>query len=293
MTVIVPFPPGAVSDLVPRAMTEVMAQQTGQPFIVDHKPGATQMLGIRAAAQAKPDGYTLLYGTATGLAINPGLKKDLPFDPVKDFEPISLTYSSPLFLVVRRELPVNSLADLIALAKREPGKLNYASGGAGSSSHLAAEFLKLITGISITHVPYGGTAVAVRDLLGGHVDMMFMASGMQYVGSGQLKVLGVTSTTRATAAPQVPTLAEAGAPGYAATTWFGFLAPAGTPKPIVSKLATEMRNAVTSGALQQKIKAGAEEMEFIGSTPEEFRAHIQKEIAQWRQVIDAAKIPRE
>jgi len=293
VTIIVPFPAGGVPDSVPRGMAELLSQQTGKPFIVEHKPGATQTIGMRYVAQAKPDGYTLLFGTGTGLAINPSLKKEVPFDPVKDFTPISLTYSAPLFLVTRPDLPVNSVADLIALARSNPGKLNYASGGPGSSSHLAAELLKVLAGINMTHVPYAGTAPAIRDVIGGHVDLMFIASGVQYAGSKQVKLLGVTGAKRSSAAPDLPTLAEAGVPGYSATAWFGFLAPAGTPDDVVAKLSRLMKNAVESGTLPAKLKATAAEMEFIGSTPDEFGAFIVKEIAQWSAVIKAAKITPE
>ena len=290
VTIVVPFPAGGVPDMVPRGMAELLQQQTGQPFIVDHKPGATQTIGMRFVAQAKPDGYTLLFGTGTGLAINPSLKKEVPFDPVKDFEPISLIYSAPLFLVTRKDLPVNSVADLIALAKREPGKLNYASGGPGSSSHLAAELLKVLAGVDMAHVPYPGTAPAIRDVIGGHVDLMFIASGVQYAGTGQVKLLGVTGTKRSPAAADLPTLAEAGVPGYSATAWFGFLAPAGTPKPVIDRLSELMKGTIDSGALAERLKNSAAEMELVGSKPAEFGIFIRKEIAQWREVIKAARI---
>lgn len=290
VTIVVPFPAGGIPDMVPRGMAELLQQQTKQPFVVDHKPGATQTIGMRAVAQAKPDGHTLLFGTGTGLAINPNLRKDVPFDPVKDFQPISLTYSAPLFLVTRKDLPVNSVADLIALAKSQPGALNYASGGPGSSSHLAAELLKLLAAINMQHVPYPGTAPAIRDVIGGHVDLMFIASGVQYAANGQVKLLGVTGAKRSAAAPDLPTLAEAGVPGYSASAWFGFLAPAGTPAEIVARLSGMMQQAVTSGALPDKLKSNAAEMEFIGSTPEEFATFIRAEIDQWRRVIQAAKI---
>jgi tripartite-type tricarboxylate transporter receptor subunit TctC len=245
---------------------------------------------MRFVAQAKPDGYTLLFGTGTGLAINPSLKKDVPFDPVKDFEPISLVYSAPLFLVTRKDLPVNSVADLIALAKSQPGKLNYASGGSGSSSHLAAELLKVQAGIDMTHVPYPGTAPAIRDVIGGHVDLMFIASGVQYAGTGQVKLLGVTGLQRSAAAPDLPTLAEAGVPGYSATAWFGFLAPAGTPNAVVGRLAELMKGSIDSGSLAARLKNSAAEMELAGSTPAEFGTFIRKEIDKWREVISAARI---
>jgi tripartite-type tricarboxylate transporter receptor subunit TctC len=293
VTIIVPYPAGGLGDILPRAMAEVLAQQTGGTFIIDNKPGATQMIGARAAARANSDGYTLLFGSVTSLAINPSVKKELPYDPVKDFEPISLAFVSPQYLITRKDLPANSVRELLDLAKRDPGKLNYASGGPGSSSHLAGELLKTLAGISMTHVPYAGTGPAVRDVIGGHVDLTFTGSGMSQADAGQVKVLGVSSAVRAAAAPNVPTIAESGVPGYEATIWFGFLAPAGTPKAIVDKLSREIRTGIDSGALRERLKAGATEIELVGSTPEEFRAHIQKEIPQWRKVIEAANIQPE
>ena len=290
VTIIVPYPAGGIGDILPRAMADVLAQQTGQTFVVDNKPGATQMIGARLAANAKPDGATIFFGSVTSLAINPSVKKELPYDPVRDFEPIALTFVSPQYLITRRGLAPNSMRELVDLAKREPGKLNYASIGPGSSVHLAAELLKIVAGIDMTHVPYSGSGPAVRDTIAGHVDLTFTAGGMTY--ADQAKVLGVTSAKRTSAAPQVPAIAET-VPGYEATIWFGFLAPAGTPKEIVDRLARDMNKAVESGALRERLKAAATEIELLTSTPEAFRAHIQKEIPHWRGVIRAANIPLE
>jgi len=195
-----------------------------------------------------------------------------------------------MYLVVRRGLPVSSLPDLIDLAKREPGKLTYASGGIGSSSHLGGELLKTLAQIDMIHVPYAGTGPAVRDVIGGHVDMTLTSSGLSY--ADQLKVLAITSTSRTALAPDLPTVDET-VRGYEATTWFGFLAPAGTPKAIVDKFAAELRQAVSSGALAEKMKASGNELEFWGSTPEEFRRYIAKEIPRWKDVVKAANIPLE
>jgi tripartite-type tricarboxylate transporter receptor subunit TctC len=293
VTIVVPYPAGGLGDILPRAVAEVLGRQMGITFIVDNKPGATQMIGTRIAARAKPDGATLLFGSVTSLAINPSVKRELPYDPVKDFAPISLTFVSPQFLVTRRDLPASSIQELIALAKREPGTLTYASGGAGSSSHLAGELFKTMTGTDMVHVPYTGTGPAVRDVIGGHVDLTYTGSGMTYAEAGEVKVLGVTSATRALAAPAVPTIAEAGVPGYQATIWFGFLAPAGTPEPIVERLSREIKTAVVTGALRERLKASATEIELVGSTPDEFRDFIAKEIPQWRAVIKTANIPME
>jgi tripartite-type tricarboxylate transporter receptor subunit TctC len=282
VTIIVPYPAGGLGDILPRAMADVLQRQTGQPFVIDNKPGATQMLGTRLAARATPDGYTLLFGSVTSLAINPAMKSDLPYDPVKDFEPIALTYVSPMYLVTRLDLPVNAVKDLIALAKREPGKLNYASGGVGSSSHLAGELFKTLAGVSMTHVPYAGTGPAVRDVIGGFVDLTFTGSGMSYARNGQVKALAVTSAARSEAAAEIPTLAELGLPGYEATIWFGFLAPAGTPGKIVDALYAEMKRAVDSGALADKLRANSDEVELVARPPAEFRALIGQEMPRWR-----------
>jgi tripartite-type tricarboxylate transporter receptor subunit TctC len=290
VTIVVPYPAGGLGDLLPRAMAQVLGEQTGQTFIVDNRPGATQSIGTRYAAHAAPDGYTLLFGSVTSLALNPILKKNLPYDPLKDFEPIALTYVSPMYLVTRPDLKVNSVQDLIALAKREPKKLTYSSGGVGSSSHLAAELFNTMAGTSMTHEPYAGTGPAIRDTMAGVVDLTFTGSGMSYAKQGQVKALATTGATRGQAAPDVPTLAESGLPGYEATIWFGFLAPAGTPKEIVDKLYAEMKKAVDSGALREKLRAANDELELVARPPQEFRAFIGKEMERWRGVTKAANL---
>jgi tripartite-type tricarboxylate transporter receptor subunit TctC len=226
----------------------------------------------------------------TSLAINPSVKKELPYDPIKDFEPIALPFIAPQYLLARRDLPATSVAELIALAKAAPGKLNYASIGPASSVHLAAELIKTMAKVDITHVPYTGSGPAVRDTIAGHVDFTLTAGGLAY--ASQAKVLGVTSAQRTAIAPDVPAIAET-LPGYEATVWFGFLAPTGTPKEIVNKLAVEMKIAVTSGALRERMKAAANDIELVTIGPDEFRAYIQKEIPHWRTVIKAANIPME
>jgi tripartite-type tricarboxylate transporter receptor subunit TctC len=290
VTIIVPYPAGGLGDILPRAMADVLQRQTGQTFIIDNKPGATQMLGTRIAARATPDGYTLLFGSVTSLAINPSMKKDLLYDPVRDFDPIALVFMSPMYLVTRVDLPVNSVKDLVALAKREPGTLNYASGGPGSSSHLAGEMFKTLAGVSMTHVPYAGTGPALRDVIGNIVDLTFTGAGMSYARNGQVKALAVTSAARSEAAPEIPTLAEAGLPGYEATIWFGFLAPAGTPGKIVDALYDEMKRAVSSGALADKLRASSDEVELVARPPEAFRAFIGQELPRWREVIESTRL---
>ncbi len=292
VTMIVPYPAGGLGDILPRAMAETLTQQMGVSFIVDNRPGATQTIAARVAAAAKPDGATLFFGSVTALVINPSLKKSLPYDPVKDFEPISLTYESPQYLIARTTLPANSMPELIDFARRNPGKLNYASIGPGSTVHLAGELLKSLAGIDMTHIPYTGSAPAVRDTIAGHVDFTFTGGGMTYADAGQVKALGVTSAKRTTAAPQVPAIAEF-VPGYDANVWFGFLVPAGTPRPLIDILAREMKKAIDTGALGNRLKAAKTEVELVGSTPEQFRAYIQSEIPRWREITKAANIQPE
>ena len=290
VTIVVPYPAGGLGDILPRAMAQVLQEQTGQTFIVDNRPGATQALGTRYAAHAVADGYTLLFGSVTSLALNPILKKDLPYDPLKDFEPIALTYISPMYLVTRPDLKMNSVKDLIALARAEPKKLNYSSGGVGSSSHFAAELFNTMAGTSMTHVPYAGTGPAIRDTMAGIVDLTFTGSGMSYAKQGQVKALATTGATRSQAAPELPTLAESGLAGYEASIWFGFLAPAGTPKPIIDRLYAEMKKAVDSGALRERLRAANDEIELVAKPSQEFRAFIGQEIERWRSVTKAADL---
>jgi tripartite-type tricarboxylate transporter receptor subunit TctC len=290
VTIVVPYPAGGLGDILPRAMAQVLGEQTGQTFIIDNKPGATQAIGTRYAAHAAPDGYTLLFGSVTSLSLNPILKKNLQYDPLKDFEPIALTYMSPMYLVTRPDLKVSSVKDLIALAKSEPKKLTYSSGGIGSSSHLAAELFNTMAGTSMTHVPYSGTGPAIRDTMAGVVDLTFTASGMSYAEQGQVKALATTGASRSAAAPDVPTLAESGLPGYEASIWFGFLAPKGTPKEIVDKLYAEMKKAVESGALRKKLKAMNDELALVAKSPDEFAAFIGEETERWRAVTRAAHL---
>jgi tripartite-type tricarboxylate transporter receptor subunit TctC len=293
IAIIDPYPAGGLGDILPRALANVLSEQTGHTFIIENKPGATQMIGTYAAARAAHDGSVILFGSVTSLAINPSLRKSLPYDPIKDFEPISLTFVTPMYLIVRRDLPVNSVQELIALAKSEPGKLTYASGGIGSSTHLAGELFKTLAGISMLHVPYAGTGPAALDVIAGRIDMMFTASGLTNARSKLVKVLAVTSAKRAAAAPNLPTVMEAGVKGYDATIWFGFLAPAGTPASIVNRFSTEIKKAVDSGTVLQNLKGSGEDLELVGSTPQEFQAFIAAEIPKWRQVIEAAHIPRQ
>ncbi len=284
--IIVPYPAGGLGDILPRALGASLAEQMGQPFIAENRPGASQMIGAQAAAKSAPDGYTLFFGSVTSLAINVSAQKNLPYDPLRDFAPVSLAFSTPLWLVVHPTVPARSVKELIALVKARPGKLTFASGGAGSSNHLAGELFKFLIGGDMVHVPYKGAGPAMIDVAGGHVDMMFEGAAINYARDGKVRALAVSSAKRSHVAPEVPTLQEAGVPGYESTIWFGIVAPAATPAPIVSRLSQEINKALAQPALRERLST----VNIIGTTPEVFAAHIRAEIPKWRKVIDSAKI---
>ena len=284
--IISPYTAGGLGDLVPRAIGAGLTEALGQQILVENRPGASQAIGMQLVAKSPADGYTLVYGSVTSLAINPAVNKDLPYDPVKDFAPISLCVTTPLFLVVHPSVPAKNVKELIALAKRQPGKLTFASGGNGSSNHLAGELLKLLAGVDLLHVPYKGAGPAMIDVMAGHVDMMLGAAGLAEARAGRVRVLGVTSAKRATAAPELPTLAESGVKGYESTIWFGLLAPAGTPQPIVNRLSQEIGKVLQQKALRDRFNT----VDLTPTTPGGFSAHIQREIPKWRKVVTEAKI---
>lgn len=284
--IISPYTAGGLGDLVPRAIGAGLTEALGQQVLVENRPGASQAIGMQLVARSPADGYTLVYGSVTSLAINPAVTKDLPYDPVKDFAPLSLCVTTPLFLVTHPSVPAKNVKELIALAKRQPGKLTFASGGNGSSNHLAGELLKLLAGVDLLHVPYKGAGPAMIDVMAGHVDMMLGAAGLAEARAGRVKVLGVTSAKRASAAPDLPTLAEAGVKGYESTIWFGLLAPAGTPQPIVNRLSQEIGKVLQQKSLRDRFNT----VDLTPTTPEGFAAHIQREIPKWRRVVTEAKI---
>lgn len=289
LRIISPYSPGGLGDSFPRAVATGLAESLGQPVIVENRPGASQVIGMQVAAKAPPDGYTMVFGSVTSLAINPAVSKELPYDPVKDFAPLSLCVTTPLYLVVHPSVPATSVKELIALARRQPGRLTFASGGNGSSNHLAGELLKLLAGIDMIHVPYKGAGPAMADVMGGHVDLMLGSAGLSEARAGRVRVLGVTSMKRAAAAPDVPTLQEAGIPGYESTIWFGLLATGGTPAPIVDRLSRDIRKVLQQPALQKTFST----VDITPTTPEGFAAHIQAEMQKWRKVISRAKIVME
>lgn len=293
VTVIVPYAPGGPADLITRAMTDAIAATRSWVFVLENRPGASQVIGTRAAARAEPDGYTLLLGSSTSFALNPVLKSSLPYDPLSDFEPISLLYHSPQYLITRNAFPAASLRDLIAAAKSSPGKLTYASIGAGTSSHIAGEYLNAVARIAITHVPYTGAAPAIRDVTGGHVDMTYTTAILSQVRAGAFKAIAVTSASRTAVAPDIPTFEEAGLPSFDTAIWFGLLAPKATPAAIVMRLADEMKQAKASGLLAKRLGAAGEEADIPVSSPTEFRDFIRKEIDKWRIIVGKANVRAE
>ena len=287
--IISPYAPGGLGDLLPRAIATGLTELLGQPVIVDNRPGASMVIGTQAAAKSPADGYTLVFGSVTSLAINVSANRSLPYDPVKDFAPISLCFTTPLYLVVHPSLPVHSVRELIAFARARPGQLAFASGGGGSSNHLAGELFKSLARVDLLHVPYKSAGPAMTDVMAGNVSLMFGAAGLAEAQSGRVRVLAVTSNRRTAAAPKLPTVSESGVPGYEATIWFGMLAPAGTAGAIVARLAQDIHRVLAQPQMRERFSSG----DITPSTPEEFTALIQREIPKWRKVFAAAKIAAE
>ena len=285
---VVPFPPGGTTDILARAVAQKLSESWGQQVIVDNRPGAGGNIGSDLVAKAAPDGYTLLMGTVGTHAINPSLYTKMPYDHVKDFAPVILVAGVPNVLVVTPSLPVNSVKELIAYAKENPDKLNFASSGNGTSIHLSGELFRTMTGVQITHVPYKGSAPALADLMGGQVQLMFdnLPSSLQFIKAGKLRALAVTSSTRSAALPDVPTLAESGLPGFEASSWFGVLAPAGTPPETVARINGAIDAWLSSPEAKDKlISQGAI---AAGGTPDAFARHIAAETAKWAKVVKAS-----
>ena len=289
--IIVPFAPGGGTDLVARTLGIVMAQELGQPVVIDNKPGGGTIIGTDALAKSPPDGYTLVMATLAH-AVNPSIQPKLPYDHKSAFTPVMLVGRSPNVLVVRADSPLLSVKDVIAAAKAKPGRLSYASQGAGTSAHLAGELFKNLTATFITHIPYRGAGPALTDLLGGQVDMMFAtaAAAGAFVESGKLKALAVTTAERspATMLSKTPTVAESGVPGYVADSWYGLFAPAGTPAAVIARLNAAARRAAQSEVFRRKVEA--EGLVVSAGTPEEFGRYVVAEEQRWLKVIRAANI---
>ena len=287
---IVAFPPGGGTDIVARMLAPRLGEALGQSVLVENRGGASGNIGTELAARAAPDGYTILMGNVAPNAINVSLFRNLPFDPVADFVPVSLVASTPNILVVHPSIPARTVKEVIALAKAKPGTLNFASAGVGSSSHLAGELFRILAGADIVHVPYKGAGPAMVDVLSGQVQLYFatMPAAMSHVKSGKLAPVAVTSSRRSQALPDLPTTAEAGVPGYEASTWYGVLAPTHTPAAVIARL---HENIVKILAVPEtRARLADQGFEPAGNSPEEFGAYIKSEIAKWGKVIGDAGI---
>ena len=287
---VVPFTPGSGVDIVARLLGQKLGESWNQSVVVDNRSGAGGTIGAEIVAKAVPDGYTILMGNLATHGINPNLYRRLPYDAVKDFAAITQVAEVTNVLVVHPSLQVKSIQDFIALAKAKPATINYGSGGSGSGAHLAAELFKSMAGINLVHVPYKGVGLAMNDLIGGQIQLIFsnLLSSLPHVRAGRLRALGVTTTKRSPAIPELPTIAEEGLRGYEATNWFGLLAPAGTPMQVITKL-----NAVIVKVLhlpEVKNRLSSQGAEPVGNAPEAFAAHIKSEIARWKTVITQAGI---
>jgi tripartite-type tricarboxylate transporter receptor subunit TctC len=288
----VPSPPAGGTDILGRVLADHFTKAFGQQFFVENKPGAGNIIGIEAAARAAPDGYTLLM-SASPLALNSVLYKQVPYDPVRDFAPITLAATAPNILIVHPGVPAKSLAEFIALAKQKPGALSYGTPGIGTSPHLCMELLKTLAGIDVQHVPYRGTAAAMTDVISGQIAVAFSTAlaAKPQVDAGRVRALAVSGPRRVEALPNVPSVAEAGVAGYEAMQWYGLLAPAGVSNSVVEKLNAEALVALRSPELKQRLAADGAEP--LGSTPAEFAAFIRRELDKWGRVVEAAHIERQ
>jgi tripartite-type tricarboxylate transporter receptor subunit TctC len=278
------FPAASATDVIARTMGQKLSEKWGQPVVIDNRPGAGGNLASEIAAKLPPDGYTIFFGTVAN-AISTGYYSRLNYDYLKDFAPITLVATTPLVLVANPNVPVTSVKELIAYAKANPGKLDFGSGGPGTSNHLAGEMFKSDTGTELVHVPYKGTPAAYADLMSGRISLMFdnIVAAMPHIKSGKLKAIAVTSSKRSLSLPEVPTVAEAGVPGFEAVSWIGALVPVGTPKDIVSKLHTDLVTVLRLPDVQERLgQLGAV---VVGSTPEQFAAWNRNEIAKWAKAV--------
>ncbi len=285
---VVPFPPGGPLDVIGRLIAQRLTEAWGQSVVVDNRPGAGGNIGADVVAKSAPDGYTVVMGALSTHAVNPHLFSKLPYDPVKDFAPITLVAITPNVLVVNPSLPVHSVKELIAYAKAHPGKLAFGSGSNGSAGHLAGELLKVDTGIDMIHVPFKGGAPATQALLAGDTQLMFdnLANATPHVKAGKLRALAVTTAERSRLAPDLPTMAEAGVPGFDIATWFGLLAPAGTPRDIVAKWNAEVTRILNAPEMRERLMAqGAEP---APTTPDQFAQFIGSELVKYGRIVKAS-----
>ena len=286
---IVPFPAGGSADTLARLLGQTVSQHLAQPIVVDNRPGAGGNIGTEFVAKSPPDGYTFLM-TPSSFASQPSLYSKLTWDPVRDFAPVALIATTPNILVVNTAVPAHSVQELVALAKAQPGRLSYASGGVGATNHLAGELFKRMTGADIVHIPYRGNPLAVVDVMNGQVTMMFdfMITSLPHVKEGKLRALAVTGAKRSPQVPDLPTVSEAGVPGYEASTWFAVMAPAGTPQPMIAKLNRELNAALKQPDIEARLtELGAEP---LGGTPDDAAKLLKNEIGKWADVIKSAHI---
>jgi tripartite-type tricarboxylate transporter receptor subunit TctC len=290
ITYIVPFPPGGTTDILARTIALKLGPALGTTIVVENKPGAGGNIGSDFVAKAKPDGYTILGGTISSHAINPSIYKTMPYDALKSFQPITLIGTNANVLVVSAGSPFKSVQDVIAAAKAKPGTISFASAGNGTSQHLSGELFKSLAGIQMEHVPYKGSGPAIQDVMAGHVPMMFDTTvvAAPHIQSGKLRALAVTSAKRVKSLPNVPTMVEAGVPGYDLVSWQGIFAPAGTPKDVVQRLNAELVKILKQPDVRERFESLG--LEPVGNTPDEFAAFQRAEVAKWAKVVKDAKI---
>ena len=290
--IIVPFAPGGGTDLSARIIAQKLSESLGANFVVDNRPGAAGIVGTESVAKSKPDGYALLV-VSSSHAINPAMYPKLPYDTARDFAPVSLLLSGPTLLVAHPSLPAKNARELIALAKSRPGTLTFASAGHGTPPHMAGELFKSMARVDILHIPYKGNGPAYTDLIAGQVSLMFpnIATSLPYVKSGRMRALGVGGKQRSTIAPEIPTIAESGLPGYEMSSWFGLLAPAGTPPAVVNRLQQEIAKIFKQPEVREKLSAQG--VEPVGGTPQEFTAFLNAETTQWAKVIKSSELKPE
>ena len=285
---IVPYPPGGGTDIFARLLAAKLSPALGQQVVIEQRPGAGGVIGADVAAKAAPDGYTLLIGQASNLAINQHLMSKLPYDPAKDFAPITLIATSPGLLVVHPSLPIRTVKDLVALARSKPGTINYASAGNGSPGHLAAAYFNKVAHIDLLHVPYKGATPAMTDVIAGHASLYFTSpvAAQPYVQSGRLRQIAVTSAQRFPPLPDVPSIAEAGYPDFDMTSWWGLLAPAGIPRDIVARLHTESVTALNAAEMKERL--AAQGALVVTNAPDQFASYLKSEIANWGRIVKAS-----
>jgi tripartite-type tricarboxylate transporter receptor subunit TctC len=285
---VVPYPPGGPLDTIARLLGAKVGESLGQPVVVDNKPGAGGNIGADIVAKSPADGHTILMGAVATHAINPTLYKSIPYDPIKDFAPVTQVASTPNVLVVHPSVPATSVREFIAYAKANPGKLNFGSGSTGSAGHLAGELFKSMAGVEMAHIPYKGAAPAMQDLVGGQIQLMFdnLASSLGQVKAGKIRALAVTTAKKTPLAPELPTIAESGLPGFDISTWFGIFVPAGTPKAAVDRLYDEFAKALNAPDVREKMFAlGAEP---VASRPEDFAAFVKAEAAKYAKLVKSS-----